>query len=258
MALSFKNFRILILLIILIAVAGETWLGGLRTTSWKRPLWVVIYPINGDDSSTSQKIIDNLSLEDFSEIESFYKKEAERYDVRIENPVSIQLSEEIKQRPPATPKHDSGPLNIALWSLKMRWWAWKNDNYQGPDPDIKLFAEYYSEDDKTGHNSFGLKKGRLSVARIYASKKYRTRNNVVIAHELLHTLGASDKYEFGSLQPHYPDGYAEPDKRPRFPQTKCSLMAGRIPISESEARMPASLRQCVIGELTAREIRWVK
>lgn len=248
----------MILLIILFAVASETWLSGLRTTSWKQPLWVVIYPINGDDSKTSQQIIDKLSLEDFAEIEKFYKKEADRYGVEIENPVSIQLSEEIKQRPPATPEHDAGPLNIALWSLKMRWWAWRNDNYEGPNPDIKLFAEYYSQNDKTGHNSFGLKKGRISVARIYASKKYRAQNNIVIAHELLHTLGATDKYDLNTLQPDYPLGYAAPDKHPLFPQTKCELMAGRIPVSKAKVRIPASLKQCIVGKATAIEIRWVK
>ncbi|HIP68704.1 MAG TPA: hypothetical protein EYH06_08955 [Chromatiales bacterium] len=258
MAFSFKNFRILILLLILFAVAAETWLSELRTTSWKQPLWVVIYPTNGDGSTTSQQIIDTLSLEDFTEIETFYKKEAERYGVAIEKPVSIQLSEEIKQRPPATPEHDSGPLNIALWSLKMRWWAWQNDNYEGPNPDIKLFAEYHSQGSETGHHSFGLKKGRISVARIYASKKYRAKNNVIIAHELLHTLGATDKYNLNTLQPDYPLGYAEPNKRPLFPQTKCELMAGRIPISQTEVQMPNSLKQCIVGKATAIEIRWVK
>ena len=258
MSTSFKNFRILVLLLILLAVASETWLGELRTTSWKHSLWVVIYPINGDDSTTSQNIINNLSREDFHDIETFFKKEAARYNVVIENPVSIQLSEEIEERPPTNPDPDAGPLKIALWSLKMRWWAWRNDNYKGPAPDIRIFAEYYSTSGKTGHDSFGLKKGRISVARILASKKARTRNNIVIAHELLHTLGASDKYDLRTLQPLYPIGYAEPDKRPLLPQRKCELMAGRIPVSKTRAVIPASLRQCIVGPATALEIRWIK
>jgi len=43
-----------------------------------------------------------------------------------------------------------------------------------------------------------------------------------------------------------------------FPQEQAELMAGRIPLSESRAEQPESLRQVVIGTLTAREINWIK
>jgi len=258
MAFSFKNFRILILLLILLAVAGETTLSALRTTSWDKPLWVVVYPINGDDSETSRRVIDKLTVEDFKEIETFYNKAAVNYQLKVEEPFKILLAPEIRQKPPATPAPDANPLKIGLWSLKMRWWAWRNDNYKGPTPDIQVFAEYYSQQNNTGYLSFGLKKGRISVARIFASRKYKSQNNVIIAHELLHTVGASDKYELGSLMPIYPVGYLEPDKTPLHPQRKCELMAGRIAINQSDARVPASLKQCEVGELTALEIRWIK
>ena len=257
MALSFKNFRIFILLLILIAVAGETWLGGIRTTDWDSPLWVVIYPVNGDDSEASQKVIDNLTADDFIDIENFYSQAAEAYGLAIEQPFNLQLAPQITQRPPATPQPDANPLVIAYWSLKMRWWAWRHDNYEGPLPDIQVFAEYYASQGNTGYLSFGLKKARLAVARIYASSKNKTQNNVIIAHEMLHTVGASDKYDLASLQPIYPVGYAEPDKLPLHPQRKCELMAGRIALSASHAKIPVSLRECEIGEQTAREIRWV-
>ena len=245
-------------MLILIAVAGETWLGGLRTTDWKTPLWAVIYPINGDGSDTSQKVIDQLTLKDFSDIEKFYNRAAKEYTLVVDQPFKLQLAPEIKQRPPATPDPDANPLKIAIWSLKMRWWAWRNDSYEGPLPDIKVFAEYHSTQGKTGYLSFGLKKGRIAVARIYASRKYKSQNNVIIAHELLHTVGASDKYDLASLMPIHPIGYLEPDKNPLHPQNKCELMAGRIAVTASEAKTPASLRQCEIGRLTAEEIRWVK
>jgi hypothetical protein len=52
-----------------------------------------------------------------------------------------------------------------------------------------------------------------------------------------------------------PHGFAEPERSPLFPQTKAELMGGRIPVSSDTAEVPPSLRQVVIGPLTAREIR---
>jgi hypothetical protein len=77
----------------------------------------------------------------------------------------------------------------------------------------------------------------------------------VIAHEMLHTLGASDKYGADGL-PSYPDGYADPDQQPRLPQRRAEIMAGRRAVTASHAEMPRSLDEVVIGAATAREIRW--
>jgi hypothetical protein len=256
MRLSFRNIRIFILLVILIIVAGDQWLGAMRTTRWDKPLWVLIYPINADGSETSQSVIDQLNNEDFQDIEVFFSQQAREYGIDLEKPFELLLAHQVMEPVPATPSHDDGPLAIALWSLKMRWWAWRVDHYQGPLADIRMFVEYYSDANQMGYHSFGLQKGRLATARIFASKKYRQRNEVVIAHELLHTLGATDKYDLNTLLPLYPDGYADPRKVPLFPQKTALLMAGRIPVSKTEADMPASLNQCIVSEKTATEIRW--
>ena len=81
---------------------------------------------------------------------------------------------------------------------------------------------------------------------------------MVITHELLHTLGATDKYDLATNQPLYPEGYAEPDQQPLFPQEKAEIMAGRIPLSETKAAMPEGLTHTLIGEKTAREIKWIE
>jgi len=81
-------------------------------------------------------------------------------------------------------------------------------------------------------------------------------NAVVIAHELLHTLGATDKYAPDSNLPRFPDGYAEPQRSPRHPQTFAEIMGGRIPIDESRADIPDSLGLTLIGPVTAAEIGW--
>jgi len=82
-------------------------------------------------------------------------------------------------------------------------------------------------------------------------------NSVVMAHELLHTLGATDKYSATERnQPRYPDGFAEPHLEPLYPQHSAELMAGRIPITPHEARTPEFLDEVIVGPRTAMEIGW--
>ena len=76
-------------------------------------------------------------------------------------------------------------------------------------------------------------------------------------HEILHTVGASDKYNPRTNQPLYPIGFAEPDRDPVFPQKKAEIMAGRVPLEENKAEIPKGLKQTVIGQATATEIRWL-
>ena len=61
----------------------------------------------------------------------------------------------------------------------------------------------------------------------------RGSDDMVIAHELLHTLGATDKYDLRTNQPAHPDGFAEPDREPLYPQSFAELMGGRIPVSNT-------------------------
>ena len=83
------------------------------------------------------------------------------------------------------------------------------------------------------------------------------RNRIVIAHELMHILGASDKYDPRTGQPFAPDGLANPSKIPLYPQNQAEIMAGRIAVSASSWAQPTSLSACVIGEVTASEIGWL-
>jgi hypothetical protein len=107
-------------------------------------------------------------------------------------------------------------------------------------------------------HSVGMQKGLVGVVHAFAARRMSGSNNVVIAHEILHTLGASDKYDVESLAPLFPTGYAEPEREPRFPQQFTEIMAGRYAVNPSRFEMPQSLDEVVVGEATAVEIRWVR
>jgi hypothetical protein len=77
-----------------------------------------------------------------------------------------------------------------------------------------------------------------------------------MAHEVLHTLGATDKYDPATNLPIFPIGYAEPGRAPLYPQDKAELMGGRVPQSPRDAEIPQDLNRVVIGPATALEIGW--
>lgn len=96
------------------------------------------------------------------------------------------------------------------------------------------------------------------MIQLFADRRHTLQNNVIVLHELLHTIGATDKYDPQTNLPVYPDGYAHPDRKPLHPQKRAEIMGGRIAISEIKAKIPSNLSQTLIGPKTAQEIGWVE
>ncbi len=253
----FRQIRILILLLILFMVAATTWLTQWRSTDWSRSQWLVIYPIKGDDRAATDDYIRNLNEESFAAIAEFMAREGAHYGIAIAQPIEIRIAPQVHALPPPPPPSRQ-PLEVALWSLHMRWWAWRNDSYDGPG-NLKMFVVYHDPAQRSRlDHSLGLQKGQLGVVQAFADERQAQQNNVIIAHELLHLFGATDKYDLATNQPYYPIGYAEPDRQPLHPQQFAEIMGGRIPLSPTEADIPRHLLGVVVGEQTAREIRWIK
>ncbi len=252
-----KNFRVVILLYLLLMVGLSSIWARERSTDWDAPLVVAIYPINGDGRKATRKYIRQLDKDTFTGIEEFFSREAERYQLVIKKPVDIDLAKQIRELPPKPPGNHASVPSIMAWSLKMRYWSWNMDNYDYPK-DIQVFVIYFDPKiHKSVAHSLGLQKGLIGVVNAFADKKMYKQNNIVIAHEILHTVGASDKYDPGTNQPIFPIGFAEPDKEPSLPQKKAEIMAGRIPVDVNKAKPPKSLKKVLVGETTATEIRWV-
>ena len=256
---TFKNIRVLLLLSVLFFVALSTWQAKSRTTSWQDPLWLVIYPINGDGSEVTRRYIDSLNDRHFESIETFMADQANAYGVSLKNPVKVKLGPEINEFPPEPPE-STNVFSIMWWSLQIQYWASSiTDRLGGPPSDIKMFVIYYDVKSRQQlDHSLGLQKGLLGVVNAYATKIVTEYNNVVILHELMHTVGASDKYDYTTGQPVFPDGYAEPDLDPLYPQSMAELMAGKIPETDSSFEHPDSLLDVLVGELTAEEINWTQ
>lgn len=252
-----KRLRIAVLLYILLFAAAAQWLTARRSSDWDAPLWVDIYTVDGDRHSATREYLDHLEPAEFGAVEAFFATEARRHGLALEQPFRLRIVAEHQDSLPALGARP-GALGTLWWSLRMRWLAarlqWRNS---GPSGDIVVFAVFHEPTDQVPlDRSTALEKGQIAVVNLFAADRARGANGVVLAHELLHTLGASDKYEPQSNAPRFPDGYAMPDAQPLLPQTKAELMAGRIPLDERRAVIPDNLRQVLIGPATSREIGW--
>ena len=253
-----RAIRITLLLLLLLTVALGAWREQTRATAWRHTLHVTIYPINADQRRATAAYLSRLSADDFSAIESWLEAQAGRYGIDLLRPIRIQLAPVRQQRAPAPPQH-AGAFETIVWSLKLRYWVWRNDDSPGPRPDIRLFVQYHDPlVTQAVQHSVGLEKGLIGIANVFASRLEHGSNLVDIAHEMLHTLGASDKYDAITLQPQFPDGYAEPQRVPRYPQRRAEIMGGRIPRSTLQADIPDHLNSTVIGRQSAREIGWIR
>lgn len=253
-----RKFRIVILLVILLFVALNTYFDRVYSTDWNIPLRVTVYPINGDGSAEVEGFIGQLPADRFEPLERFFTSEASHWGLAMEQPIRFRSAPQLRELPPALDQ-EPNVLGVMWWSLRMRYWASQSPELPGAAPDVKLFVVYHNPAlTPTLAHSVGMQKGLYGVVNVFADRSMIGSNDVITAHELLHTLGASDKYDPRNNQPLNPNGYADPTKRPLLPQTHAELMGGRIPLSSTESATPQSLHQVVVGPLTAAEIRWTK
>ncbi|MEM7255773.1 MAG: hypothetical protein AAF404_00130 [Pseudomonadota bacterium] len=254
--LSFNFLRPAALFCVMVTVFAISTHQRVYSRLWHEPLEVVVYPINGDSTLGTHNYIQSLTDQHFAEIDEWMSREAVRYDLPQTQPFQTRLGPPVKSNPPLLPDQ-SNVFAVVWWGLKLRWWVWRNT----PDDKsnlrrVRVFASFRSDDASLPH-SVGLQKGLIGVVHAFSLDSQTSQNNIVIAHEILHTVGASDKYSF-SGQPLYPLGYANPNRAPLYPQRYAEIMAGKIPTSSHSSYMAESLKSTRINRLTAMEIAWIE
>ncbi len=252
-----RYVRYLVLLLVLFGLSGHKLYKYSSVRSWQETLSVVVYPSNGDGLASTEAYIRSLSGRNVAEIAKFINSEALRYGVKDISAVDLQLSFEDFDSPPRLPRSRNVLSNI-VWSLYFRSWAaFKLYSGTASVPDIALFVVFFDPDDsKRLDHSIGLAGSMIAMINAFADREYQGSNNVVITHELLHTVGATDKYDAETNLPLFPHGFANPRKSPLYPQNQAEIMGGRIPVGPHMAIMPRNLRQIVVGEGTAMELHW--
>ncbi len=253
----FRWLRIFGLLTILFVVGVNRWQTHVATARWDMSQWVVVYPVNGDGLSSTAAYIDGLHLSKLSPVAAYLNGQAHAHGVSLETPFILELAPQVMVLPPEVPSERS-LFSVVWYSLRLRYYGMLHDSFDGPSPDIKIYLTYFSPfPNIVLPHSVGLQNGKVGVVNGFASWQQTDFTNIILAHEILHTVGATDKYDFRTNHPYFPDGYADADQNPLLPQNRAEIMGATIMLSETKARLPLSLAETTVGELTAREVNWL-
>jgi hypothetical protein len=97
--------------------------------------------------------------------------------------------------------------------------------------------------------------GRIAVTALELSQDSVDFGLFVVTHELLHLLGAADRYapDGNAI---VPDGLGDPQREPLYPQDSVEVMArGRV-LEPGHEVPPSDLDELRVGATTAAEIGW--
>lgn len=224
---------------------------------WDKPVRVMLHPINLHDDPVVQKYIEGLKDSDFDEIEEYVRVNSQLYRNKAVE-MKFELSHQVYSKPELPTEEVANSMwRTILWSLKFRFFGLINTHKDDLGADSVMYLTYTNPEGLGElERSTALERGRMGVINMYADDKQF--NNPIILHETLHTFGAQDHYNLFNGYPNYPLGFAEPDRKPLYPQTKSEIMGGYIPLSEQDFVMPASLKEVVLRENTAKELGWIK
>jgi hypothetical protein len=227
-------------------------------TAWRRPLNVALVLVERKPIGTSTiGLFDDRTRA----LERRLASEYERHVGRDFSPLSFVVKGplRVEQDPPSA---EQGALGLLRYSYALFRWTREIDarahvERGAYDARIYLVMEPASPLGPAfveGESEFG---GRIGIAKADIDPSMIDFSLFVVAHELMHTLGASDKYD-SSGNAVYPDGFAEPQKVPLYPQRGAEIMARDLPLTATFARPPNTLDELFVGNATAREIGWEK
>jgi hypothetical protein len=161
--------------------------------------------------------------------------------------------------PPATPGPEAGLSGAARYTYDLWRYLHDLDAQAGLSPrdfDARIYVIMRPPgSEQNAIEGMGEQGGRVGIVELQIDDGMADFALFVAAHELFHTLGASDKYNpDGSVM--IPGGLADPTAQPRYPQSYAELMARHRPTDATHSVPPASLDDLAIGPVTAREIGW--
>lgn len=230
----------------------------LARNDWDRTLDIafVLVDVEGVDPAGIEALRARLP-----ELEERLATEGHRYRPSMPRPFRLRLLGPVRgAAPPAAPEGDS-IVDLAKYALAQRDYVKDIDARAGVDGgyDSRVYLalrkpRHALQTLVEGHSEEG---GRIGIVELELDTEAEAAHLplVVAAHEMLHTLGATDKYDSNG-RTLIPQGLAEPERVPLLPQRFAEIMARNRPISPSEEKVPASIAEIAVGAQTAREIRW--
>jgi len=252
--------RVTVLLLVLAGVllwAGNDWWRRRERKSWKKPLRVAVVLVEREalpselSKALSSRVFD-LEQRLNQEFVRHGGTRRDAFSLIAKGPVSVH------EDPPRVAEQDAWGLVRHAYAL----WRWTRGidqradvEWRGYDARIYLVLRPAQGDRPSFVEGESEDGGHVGVARAELRDSALDFTLFVAAHELFHTLGATDKYDAAG-RASVPDGLAEPERTPLYPQRGAEVMARNVALSPTDERPPDSLEELFVGPLTAREIGW--
>ena len=256
---SFRRARLVILIGLLFSTivwAAETEHRKRVRTSWERPIRVGIVMLAGEGANVNvdhwRRGLGTLSSRLDAEMRRWRGAGKPPFQFELVGP--FRWDGAFPLPPPSDHFADRALYMLGLWRVLR-----DIDGVAGVDQsnwDVRLYV--FGARVPGWYGSFaegvGIQNGEVALVRVSAGGDISLPLQV-IGHELLHTVGASDKYDDGghALEP---EGLVEPERAPRYPQVHAEWMVGEVPVSPGAGISPSSLDDLSVGPVTAREIGW--
>ena len=253
--------RVLILMAVLFMVMGyaarDSYVRRSRT-DWERTLLVAVVVLEVEP-------VEQSALSGFGErlplLQEKLALEARRYRPDLKLPFEFQLFGPIRVE--KSPPEPSGDSFFELGAHAWRQWRYvrKVDDLSGVasrayDGRLYVTVRPPTRGGKTMVEGFSEDGGRIGTVSVELDDGMVDLALLVVAHELLHTLGATDKYDARGHAV-VPFGLADPDLEPLYPQTHVEIMARNRPLALGKEVTPESIDELRVGSKTAREIGWL-
>jgi hypothetical protein len=257
----FYRFRVAVLLVILAGVLLYAWKDidrRRKRIEWTRPLLVAFVLVR--EGPVSREAVRALEAR-IPALEAHLQGEMARYGGGVNRPFEIAILGPVDGAapPPALPD-ETGPLASARYQWLLHRWITRVDalggfETKGFDARIYLQARPPVSAERVQIEGMSEQGGRTGTVRVELDTSMADFALFVATHELFHTLGATDKYApDGSILE--PDGLAEPQRAPLYPQRFAEVMARHRATRAGQSVPPASLDELAVGEKTAQEIGW--
>lgn len=261
---GFFLVRVSVLLAVLVGVLLYAW-SDVRSrrlrTDWGGSLHVALVvvpaePLDDSAIATLQKRTGTLEERLATEMER-YRQGPRPFELEVT--VLPFGTTEAPPRPPTDPEDWWGAI---AYHFDLSDWVDQVDERAGLhgasfDARIYLWAKNGGGRQTLTVEGTGQQGGHVGVVDVDLTASMVDISLFVVAHELFHILGATDKYD-ASGEVIVPEGLAHPHRQPRFPQEQAELMARHRPVSAHQSVMVESLAELAVGPTTAREIRWLE
>jgi hypothetical protein len=256
---SFFHARVAVLLTVLVGVllwGAHDWSDRRARTTWQRPVRVALVLVERE--TVPNDLLGLLTARSF-ELERRLAKEYARHTGREGTPIEIIVRG--PARSPDAPPELAGDGVSDLLSHGIRQWRWTHALDAQAKVEFGFDSRVYLALKPAlgqpiafveGQGELG---GRVGIAQADLARDTVDFALFVVAHELLHTLGATDKYDEAGRSS-YPQGFVEPRRLPLYPQPGAEVMARNVPLGPGSERPPETLDELYVGDETARELGW--